>query len=92
MENLDPIEDADLVHGVDSAPDDAPPDSTTGVPLITTSKAALDEKPCVTYMSQLKTLAPDTIVCPKCKHPGTLRTDEFGSSVIFTWVSVLIQP
>ena len=88
MENLEEIDDEELVHDIATeSVQETPSDTGIGIPLLHSSTAAMEERPYITYLSQLKSIVPKTMTCSACQTSSELSWTEFGSSLVLKWVS-----
>ena len=84
FDNLEDMATDDLVHDVNFSHVDDVVDEKAFVVLNSASKA-LEDTPCIAYVSSLRSLAPD-LVCHQCSAACSIEEKRVGSACIFIWV------
>ena len=89
MDNLDEACAEDIVHPLqhDQTDDHVGPEAFRVIEDIPT---ALQEEPCIAYISALQDLAPD-MKCATCKKPCNVAVKKVGSAVVLFWVCISQQ-
>ena len=84
MDSLAEISAVDVVHRLQTAPpeDNVPVQSFR---VIKSNRDALQEQPCIAYLSSLLELAP-AVMCTTCNKQCQIMNRRVGSAFIFIWV------